>query len=159
MCTVVYTFIALSTRPSKRLSAGYGDLERLRFRAVNFEPPLRRQLVINTGRRRTLKPPCVSCSGFHSNGQHLEKLQPLQQHFPFCSTCLSEISPAKFSKIDEVSNESRSANITAPYQRFPIRDASVPRKCSSSREILLTIDRRIREGGAVFVHCHPKRWR
>jgi hypothetical protein len=40
MCTVVYTFIALSTRPSKRLSAVYGDLKGRRFTAVNFDAPI-----------------------------------------------------------------------------------------------------------------------
>src|SRR6516165_3978014 len=52
-----------------------------------------------------------------------------------------------------LSEESRSANITATFQRFPIRDVSVPRNAVHLGEILLTIDRRIREGGAVFVHC------
>ena len=52
-----------------------------------------------------------------------------------------------------LSEESRAANITATYQRFPIRDISVPRDAAHLGEILLTIDRRIREGGAVFVHC------
>jgi ADP-ribosyl-[dinitrogen reductase] hydrolase len=52
-----------------------------------------------------------------------------------------------------LSEESRAASITATYQRFPIRDVSVPRDAAHLGEILLTIDRRIREGGAVFVHC------
>ena len=52
-----------------------------------------------------------------------------------------------------LSEESRTASITATYQRFPIRDVSVPRDAAHLGEILLTIDRRIRDGGAVFVHC------
>jgi ADP-ribosylglycohydrolase/polymorphic toxin system DSP-PTPase phosphatase-like protein len=34
-----------------------------------------------------------------------------------------------------------------------MRDVSVPRDAAHLGEILLTIDRRIREGGAVFLHC------
>ena len=45
-----------------------------------------------------------------------------------------------------LSEESRAASITATYQRFPIRDVSVPRDAAHLGEILLTIDRRIREG-------------
>src|SRR6201993_2259033 len=52
-----------------------------------------------------------------------------------------------------LSEESRAASITATYKRFPIRDRNVPRAAAHLSEILLTIDRRIREGGAVFVHC------
>jgi ADP-ribosyl-[dinitrogen reductase] hydrolase len=52
-----------------------------------------------------------------------------------------------------LSDESRAASIAATYQRFPIRDVSVPRDAAHLGEILLTIDRRIREGGAVFLHC------
>jgi protein-tyrosine phosphatase len=49
--------------------------------------------------------------------------------------------------------ESQAANITATYQRFPIPDISVPRDAEFLAEILLTIDRQIRQGGAVYVHC------
>ena len=49
--------------------------------------------------------------------------------------------------------QSLHAKITATYERFPMRDMTVPRAAADLAEILLTIDRRIREGGAVFVHC------
>jgi ADP-ribosylglycohydrolase len=49
--------------------------------------------------------------------------------------------------------ESGAASITATYQRFPIRDVSVPSDAEHLAEILLAIDRRIRQGGAVYVHC------
>ena len=52
-----------------------------------------------------------------------------------------------------LSEESRAANITATYQRFPIRDNSVPSDAKHLAEILLAIDRRIRQGGVVYVHC------
>jgi ADP-ribosyl-[dinitrogen reductase] hydrolase len=52
-----------------------------------------------------------------------------------------------------LSQESRATNITATYQRCPIRDISVPRDAEYLAEILLGIDRRIRQGGAVYVHC------
>jgi ADP-ribosylglycohydrolase len=52
-----------------------------------------------------------------------------------------------------LSEESRAANVTATYERYPIRDISVPRDADHLGEVLLTIDRRIGEGGAVFVHC------
>ena len=52
-----------------------------------------------------------------------------------------------------LSEGSRAANITATYQRFPIPDISVPRDAEFLAEILLTIDRQIRQGGAVYVHC------
>jgi ADP-ribosylglycohydrolase len=52
-----------------------------------------------------------------------------------------------------LSEESRAANITATYQRFPIRDVSVPSDAEHLAEILLAIDRRIRQGGVVYVHC------
>ena len=51
-----------------------------------------------------------------------------------------------------LSQESRAANTTATYQRFPIRDISVPRDAEYLAEILFAIDRRIRQGGAVYVH-------
>jgi hypothetical protein len=47
--------------------------------------------------------------------------------------------------------ESRAASVTATYQRFPIRDISVPRDAEYLAEILLTIDRQIRQGRAVYV--------
>ena len=52
-----------------------------------------------------------------------------------------------------LSEESRAASTTGTHQRFPIRDVSVPRDAAHLGEILFTMDRRIREGGAVFVHC------
>jgi hypothetical protein len=42
--------------------------------------------------------------------------------------------------------------LTATYQRFPIRDISVPIDAEYLAEILLAIDRRIRQGGAVYMH-------
>jgi ADP-ribosyl-[dinitrogen reductase] hydrolase len=52
-----------------------------------------------------------------------------------------------------LSEESRAARITATYQRFPIRDLSVPSDSDHLAKILFAIDRRIREGGVVYVHC------
>jgi ADP-ribosyl-[dinitrogen reductase] hydrolase len=52
-----------------------------------------------------------------------------------------------------LSEESRAANITATYQRFPLRDINVPSDAEHLAEILFAIDRRIRQGGAVYVHC------
>ena len=52
-----------------------------------------------------------------------------------------------------LSEESRAANITATYQRFPIQDISVPRDGEHLAEILFAIDRRLRLEGAVYVHC------
>ena len=52
-----------------------------------------------------------------------------------------------------LSEEAHLAYLTATYQRFPTRDLSVPRDAAQLGEILLTIDRRLREEGAVFVHC------
>jgi ADP-ribosylglycohydrolase/protein-tyrosine phosphatase len=52
-----------------------------------------------------------------------------------------------------LSEESRAVNIAASYQRFPIRDINVPSDAEHLAEILLAIDRRIRQGGIVYVHC------
>ena len=52
-----------------------------------------------------------------------------------------------------LSEEARNSSITATYQRFPIRDNSVPSDSEHLAEILFAIDRRIREGGAVYLHC------
>src|SRR5215469_5994566 len=52
-----------------------------------------------------------------------------------------------------LSEESRAANVITTYQRFPIRDNSVPSDASHLAEILITIDRRMGQGGAVYVHC------
>jgi ADP-ribosyl-[dinitrogen reductase] hydrolase len=52
-----------------------------------------------------------------------------------------------------LSEEARNSSINATYQRFPIRDNSVPRDSEHLAEILLAIDRRIREGGVVYLHC------
>jgi ADP-ribosyl-[dinitrogen reductase] hydrolase len=52
-----------------------------------------------------------------------------------------------------LSEEARNSSINATYQRFPIRDNSVPHDSEQLAKILLAIDRRIREGGAVYLHC------
>ena len=52
-----------------------------------------------------------------------------------------------------LSEEARNSRIDVTHQRFPIRDNSVPRDSDHLAEILLAIDRRIREGGAVYLHC------
>jgi ADP-ribosyl-[dinitrogen reductase] hydrolase len=52
-----------------------------------------------------------------------------------------------------LSEEARNLRINATYQRFPIRDNSVPSDAGHLAEILLSIDRRIREEGAVYLHC------
>jgi ADP-ribosyl-[dinitrogen reductase] hydrolase len=52
-----------------------------------------------------------------------------------------------------LSEEARNSSINATYQRFPIRDNSVPSDSDHLAEILLAIDRRIREGSAVYLHC------
>src|SRR6202162_4857614 len=52
-----------------------------------------------------------------------------------------------------LSEEARNSAINVTYQRFPIRDNSVPRDSDHLSEILFAIDRRIREGGVVYVHC------
>src|SRR5580704_7523238 len=52
-----------------------------------------------------------------------------------------------------LSEEARNSSIIATYQRFPIRDNSVPRDSEHLAEILFAIDRRIREGGTVYLHC------
>ena len=52
-----------------------------------------------------------------------------------------------------LSEEARNSRIDVTYQRFPIRDNSVPSDEDHLADILLAIDRRIREGGAVYLHC------
>src|ERR1700730_3554415 len=52
-----------------------------------------------------------------------------------------------------LSEEAQNSSINATYQRFPIRDVSVPSDSEHLAEILLAIDRRIREGGTVYLHC------
>ena len=52
-----------------------------------------------------------------------------------------------------LSVEARNSSINATYQRFPIRDNSVPSDSEHLVKILLAIDRRIGEGGAVYLHC------
>jgi ADP-ribosyl-[dinitrogen reductase] hydrolase len=52
-----------------------------------------------------------------------------------------------------LSEEARNASITATYQRFPIRDNSVPSDSEHLAKILFAINRRIREGGSVYLHC------
>jgi hypothetical protein len=49
-----------------------------------------------------------------------------------------------------LSEESRAANVTTTYERLPIQDLSVPRDANHLSEVLLRIDRRIREGGARY---------
>src|SRR5271154_437920 len=52
-----------------------------------------------------------------------------------------------------LSEEALKSSINATYRRFPIRDNSVPRDSDYLAEILLAIDSRIREEGAVYLHC------
>jgi hypothetical protein len=52
-----------------------------------------------------------------------------------------------------LSEEARNSNIKATYQRFPIRDNSVPSDSQHLAEILLAIDCGIAEEGAVYLHC------
>ena len=52
-----------------------------------------------------------------------------------------------------LSKEAGNSSIKATYQRFPIVDNSVPRDSEHLAEILLAIDCRIREEGAVYLHC------
>jgi ADP-ribosyl-[dinitrogen reductase] hydrolase len=52
-----------------------------------------------------------------------------------------------------LSEEARNSSIKATYLRFPIRDNSVPSDSEHLAKILFAIDRRIREGGAVYLHC------
>jgi hypothetical protein len=39
------------------------------------------------------------------------------------------------------------------YERFPIRDVSVPEEPKTMAEIITTIDRAMAEGGIIYVHC------
>src|ERR1700731_2606278 len=52
-----------------------------------------------------------------------------------------------------LSEEARNSSINATYQRFPIRDNSVPSDSDHLSGILFAIDRRITGGGAVYLHC------
>jgi ADP-ribosyl-[dinitrogen reductase] hydrolase len=52
-----------------------------------------------------------------------------------------------------LSEEARNSSINATYQRFPVRDNSVPRDSEHLAEILLAIDRRLSEAGVVYLHC------
>jgi hypothetical protein len=52
-----------------------------------------------------------------------------------------------------LSEESRVTGITTTYQRLAIRDNSVPSDALHLAEILFAIDRRKRQGEAVYVHC------
>jgi protein-tyrosine phosphatase len=52
-----------------------------------------------------------------------------------------------------LSEAAQKSSIDVTYQRFPIRDNSVPRDSEHLAEILLAIDGRIREGGLVYLHC------
>jgi ADP-ribosylglycohydrolase len=52
-----------------------------------------------------------------------------------------------------LSEEAGNSSINVTYQRFPIVDNSVPSDSDHLAEILLAIDRRIREEGAVYLHC------
>ena len=52
-----------------------------------------------------------------------------------------------------LSEEARKSSINTTYQRFPIRDNSVPSDSDHLAEILFAIDGRIRGGGAVYLHC------
>ena len=52
-----------------------------------------------------------------------------------------------------LSEETKIPSTKATYQRFPIRDISVSNDSEHLAEILSAIDRRISEGGAVYLHC------
>jgi protein tyrosine/serine phosphatase len=52
-----------------------------------------------------------------------------------------------------LSKEVQNSSIKTTYQRLPIQDNSVPRDSDHLAEILLAIDCRIREEGAVYLHC------
>jgi ADP-ribosylglycohydrolase len=52
-----------------------------------------------------------------------------------------------------LSEEAQRAGIPTTYQRFPIRDNSVPADAEHLAEILLAIDGRIRGGSTVYLHC------
>jgi ADP-ribosyl-[dinitrogen reductase] hydrolase len=52
-----------------------------------------------------------------------------------------------------LAEEAQNSSIKATYQRFPIPDISVPSDSDHLAEILSVIDRRISEGGAVYLHC------
>jgi ADP-ribosyl-[dinitrogen reductase] hydrolase len=52
-----------------------------------------------------------------------------------------------------LSEEAQNSSTKATYQRFPIRDISVPSDPDHLAEIFSAIDRRIGEGGAVYPHC------
>jgi ADP-ribosyl-[dinitrogen reductase] hydrolase len=70
-------------------------------------------------------------------------------------TELGELTPlGELAPYDAIlSEEARNSSIKATYQRFPIRDNSVPSDSEHLADILFAIDRRIREGGAVYLHC------
>ena len=57
-----------------------------------------------------------------------------------------------------LSEEALRANITVTHERFPIPDLSVPRAAADLDEILLTIDRRIRERGYRFFTLFGRSW-
>jgi protein-tyrosine phosphatase len=45
------------------------------------------------------------------------------------------------------------ADSRASYERFPIRDVSVPSEPKTMAEIIAAIDRAMAEGGITYVHC------
>lgn len=49
--------------------------------------------------------------------------------------------------------EAQRASISTTYQRFPIRDLSVPANAERLTEILFAIDEGFRGGGTVYLHC------
>ncbi|MBV8174513.1 MAG: hypothetical protein JO151_08105 [Verrucomicrobia bacterium] len=57
-----------------------------------------------------------------------------------------------------LSEEALRANVTVTYDRFPIPDLSVPQSAADLGEVLLTIDRRIREGGRRFSTLLGRSW-
>jgi protein-tyrosine phosphatase len=52
-----------------------------------------------------------------------------------------------------LAEEAQNSGIETTYQRLSIRDNSVPSDSEHLAEILLAIDSRIREEGAVYLHC------
>ena len=49
--------------------------------------------------------------------------------------------------------EAQRASISTTYQRFPIRDRSVPANAERLTEILFAIDASLRSAGTVYLHC------
>src|SRR5271165_7483985 len=70
------------------------------------------------------------------------------RHFVDLTECGELTECGKLVPYDSIlSEEASNASITATYQRFPIRDNSVPSDSEHLADILFAIDCRIREGG------------